>query len=198
MPAEHSGTRVDPRDVPIDPRFDPVFQRGYSGTVQASSPPADTGRSQPRGRPGAAVGAQSAPATAVEAQTDVATGERWMAEHSGEPADRHRLSAIAWPEDDDDAADAAAWWYARRAAGGRRWLTALWWIGALLLALGISSLAYGIWANYYTAGQYQDFWIEVYSSIAWQIYGPTMTIGLATLVATGVVQALAPSLREEP
>lgn len=68
----------------------------------------------------------------------------------------------------------------------------------MLLALGVAFLAYAVWANNDTAGQeYQDFWITVYSSIAWQAYGPTITIGLATLVATGVVQVLAPALREE-
>lgn len=80
---------------------------------------------------------------------------------------------------------------------GRRWLITLWWIGALMLALGVGCLAYGIWANNDTAGQpYQDFWITVFSSVAWQVYGPTMTVGLATLVATGVLQTLVPELRE--
>jgi len=174
-------------DEQVDPRFDPRFQRGYSGDASG-------------GGRGDAVGGSR---VGVPAPAPTSPSPRSSAQHA--ETERQR---IAEPSDDEldepqdaltDAQDVAVWTAARQDAmsSSRRWLTALWWIGALLLALGVLCLAYGIWANNDTAGQpYQDFWVSVYSSIAWQVYGPAMTIGLAALIGTGVLQVLAPGLRE--
>ncbi|MHA7984494.1 hypothetical protein ACX9R5_01700 [Rathayibacter sp. CAU 1779] len=163
----------DNNDAPrFDPRFDPVFQRGYAADSTAS------------------------PSTSAK------SGDHPAAVEVAAPGWREVRPVAAVPSEaeseSDDVAELWGAWIRSPAVSARRWLNTLWWIGAVLLALGVACLAYGIWADNDTAGQqYQDFWITVYSAIAWNAYGPTMTIGLITLVATGVVQLLAPGLREE-
>jgi len=174
----------------IDPRYDPRFQRGYDGDAERPQGAARTDRDAPR-RSQRAAFERAAPIERV-----ATSAERVAAPEPAAPEFTASESAASEPTFDDE----PEVWVARQPgpdSSARRWLAGLWWIGGVLLALGVVSLAYGIWANNDTAGQpYQDFFITVFSSIAWQLYGPALTIGLATLVATAVLQTLAPGLRE--
>ncbi|MEO8907517.1 MAG: hypothetical protein ABI310_05505 [Microbacteriaceae bacterium] len=145
----------------LDPRYDPAFQRGYSGGKGRSASPV------PVARP--AVYESAADESAAD---ESAAGASAADEFAGGPPALVPADEVAAPDSQHGA------------PRSNPYLTALWILGIAFIAIGIGAQ---FWAQNSTAGSGYDPahgtpLVGVLASLAYSLGGPLITVGLATVV----------------
>jgi len=163
-------------DAGLDPRFDPIFQRGYSG--------ASTGRIR---SVDAAHPSNSAHPADLVLPVDSArpVTESVPVEDALDP----------WPDSTDDANE-----YEEETSIGwapyRRPLLTLWCIGLALILIGVLAMAGSIQINLQmSSGISGDSPLFLAAQICWALTQPTLVVGLATLVGALAIHLLTPARR---
>lgn len=182
QPEPPSGVQPDSRSAPpVDPRFDPAFQRGYRRSQAPASATDASAMDASARKPPPKAGDRSADGRAAprafgrardETEADVRSSTTGVADSSGE-------------FDPDDARnDAEVPHFEGRAPRTNPYLTALWIIGVGFVITGIGTQ---LWAQMQAGNVSYDPTggvplNAVLLNLAYSVGGPMITTGLATIV----------------